>query len=121
MRALCEFATWQFVTRQRRQEFDQISAGHEAALISMGVISGAQREELKGPECPLIFAGVFEKYRELKFIQRETNDTMMIYPREMLKWSDIVDYKAVTGQRISIMEADLIMRIDAIFEGRHDG
>ena len=46
---------------------------------------------------------------------------MMIYPREMLKWSDIVDYKAVTGQRISIMEADLIMRIDAIFEGRHDG
>lgn len=87
----------------------------------MGVISGVQRNELKGPECPLIFTGVFEKYRELKFIQRDSGGTIKIYPREMLTWQDIAAYKAITGQDIGIMEADLIMRIDAIFEGRHDG
>lgn len=87
----------------------------------MGVISGVERKVQKGPECPLIFAGVFEKYRELKFIQRETGDTITVYPREMINWADINAYKAATGQNVSMLEADLIMRIDAIFEGRNDG
>ncbi|MGL5736926.1 MAG: phage tail assembly chaperone [Beijerinckiaceae bacterium] len=87
----------------------------------MGIIEGVERKVQKGPECPLIFAGVFEKYRELKFIQRETGDNITVYPREMINWTDIIAYKAATGQVISMLEADLIMRIDAIFEGRHDG
>lgn len=87
----------------------------------MGIIEGVERKVQKGPECPLIFAGVFEKYRELKFIQRETGDNITVYPREMINWADIIAYKAATGQDISMLEADLIMRIDAIFEGRHDG
>lgn len=87
----------------------------------MGVIKEAARQEEKGPECPSIFSGTFTKYRELKFIQRDTDDSIKLYPRDMLTWQDIVAYKSVTGQEISMLEAELIMGLDAIFEGRDDG
>lgn len=86
----------------------------------MGVIKSAERKEDKGPQCPFIFAQTFEKYRELKFVQRDNGDNITIYPRDMLQWSDLVAYKEVTGQRITILEAEVIMGIDAVFEGRLD-
>lgn len=110
-----------FVDKQQKQKFDDISAGHEAALIAMGIIAKAERKEEKGPECPSVFTGAFEKYRSLKFLQRETGDTIKLYPREMLTWQDIVAFRNVTGQDVSILEAELIMGLDAIFEDRHDG
>lgn len=87
----------------------------------MGVIEAASRKETKGPECPSIFIGTFEKYRGLKFLQRETDDSIRLYPRDMLTWRDLLDYQKATGHHISMLEAELIMGIDAIFEGREDG
>lgn len=87
----------------------------------MGVVKESDRKDERGPECPHCFVGTVEKYRELKFIQRETGDTIHIYPRDMLEWSDLKAYKDITGHEISMLEAELIMGIDAIFEGREDG
>lgn len=87
----------------------------------MGVIKEAERKEERGPECPPLFIGTFEKYRELKFIRRTTSDTMRLYPRDMLTWQEVTAFTAATGQKISMFEAELIMGLDAIFEGRDDG
>lgn len=84
----------------------------------MGVIEKADRPAQKGLECPFIFTGTFEKYRQLKFISRETSDKVTIFPREMLRWSDLIAYKEATGNEISLLEAELIMGIDGIFESR---
>lgn len=87
----------------------------------MGVITAAERKEDKGLECPPLFCDTFEKYRELKFVQRDNGDSIVIYPRDLLRWQDLVAYKEATGQRISYLETELIMGLDAIFEGREDG
>jgi len=109
-----------FIDKQKKNKFDAISSPHEAALISMGVIEKADRPAQEGLNCPSLFIGTFEKYRELKFIRRETSDNVTIYPRDMLKWSDLVAYKSVTGQEITMLEAEVIMGIDGIFESRED-
>lgn len=90
-------------------------------MISQGLIASHEKKEEKGPECPFIFIGTMEKYREIKFIQREYDDEIITYPRSMIKWSDIAAYKDVTGQTVTIFECEIIMKIDAIFEGREDG
>lgn len=87
----------------------------------MGIIKKAERKEQKGPECPLIFIPTFEKYRELRFVQRVDDDRIVLYPRDMLSWQDLNAYKEATRTTISILEAELIMGIDAVFEGREDG
>ncbi len=87
----------------------------------MGVIDKSERAaHAGGPECPPIFLSTFEKYRELKFTRRVTEDEVKLYARDTLNWSDLVAYKSVTGQNISMYEVDLIMGLDAIFEGRSD-
>lgn len=70
---------------------------------------------------PGIFAGVWDKYRNLKFIQRDTGESLVLCPRDMINWQDLVAYKSMTGETISLLETELIMGIDAIFEGRNDG
>lgn len=112
---------WSYVDRQNRQKFDSISAGHEAALIAMGVMQAPERKQQTGPKCPAMFTAVFDKYRSLKFVQRDNGESLVLYPRDQLKWQDLVAYKNVTGDSISLLEAELIMGIDAIFEGREDG
>lgn len=88
----------------------------------MGVIDESQRTtQDSGPECPAVFIYTFEKYLELKFSRRTTNDEIKLYAREMLNWHDLVAYRDITGQNISMLESDLIMGIDAVFEGRDDG
>lgn len=87
----------------------------------MGIDTGEQKKKDDSPECPHIFADVFVKYREIKFLQRDSGDRIMIYPRDMLRWQDLKAYKEITGNEISLLEAELIMGIDAIFEGRNDG
>lgn len=86
----------------------------------MGLIAEAQKET-SGPQCPPMFTAVYDKYRRLKFVQRDNGESLVLYPREQLSWQDLVAYKAITGDSISLLEADLIMGIDAIFEGREDG
>lgn len=87
----------------------------------MGIIAEAERQEEQGPECPLIFLGTFEKYRALKFIQRESDDKITVYPREMLSWQDLAAFRDVSRQQLTMLETELIMGLDAIFEGRRDG
>lgn len=112
---------WLYVDNQQKQKFDSISAGHEAALISMGVISQPEHKVAEGPSCPSIFVPVVDRYRELKFLQRRTDDGLLLYPRDMLTWQDLIAYKQVTGNMISYLEAELLMGIDGIFEGKDDG
>lgn len=109
------------MTKHERQKFDSLSDGHEAALIAMGVIGGATRAaHYEGPDCPSVFIGTFEKYRELKFTKRTTPGAVKLYARDPLNWQDLVYYSQVTGHTISIHESEIIMGLDAIFEGRND-
>jgi len=87
----------------------------------MGIDTGEQKKKDDSPECPALFADLFARYRELKFIQRDDGERITIYPREMLRWQDLVAYKEITGNEISLLDAELIMGIDGIFEGREDG
>lgn len=87
----------------------------------MGVIKAAEEKKDTGQECPVDFVGTFEKYRELKFIQRDAGDSIRLYARDMLTWQDLKAYTAITGKEISMLDAELIMGLDAIFEGREDG
>lgn len=116
-----KYFSWLYIERQKKQKFDDISKGHEAALIAMGIIEKAERKELKGPECPPVFYPLLAKYRAIKFQQRETADQVVVYPRGMLSWGNLQDFKAATGTDVSFFEADLIMALDAVFEGRDDG
>jgi len=72
------------------------------------------------PSLPSIFVGVWDKYRSLKFVQRDTGESVVLCPRDIIKWQDLVAYKSVTGDEISLLDAELIMGIDAIFESRED-
>jgi len=87
----------------------------------MGVISQPAKKENKGPECPLIFTGLMDKYRSLKFIRRIKDDVVNIYPRDMLTWHDLESFQRVSGHKLSMLESELIMGIEGIFEGRDDG
>lgn len=87
----------------------------------MGKIAATKTAKAEDKRPPLIFQELMDKYRKLKFIQRETTSGITLIAREMLNWQDLVAYKSVTGDTISVLEAELIMGIDAIFEGREDG
>jgi hypothetical protein len=88
----------------------------------MGVIGSAKRAAREeGPSCPSLFMSTFEKYRELKFLRHVTEDSVKLYARDTLNWQDLAYYSQMSGQTISILEAELIMGLDAIFEGRNDG
>ena len=90
-------------------------------MAAIGKITTAAEKEDTGPALPSLFAGVWDKYRSLKFIQRDTGESLVLCPRDILNWQDLVAYKSMTGETISLLEAELIMGIDAIFEGRNDG
>lgn len=87
----------------------------------MGVLAEAANKKEEGPKCPVEFLAVMDKYRSLKFVQRDNGESLVIYPRDQLKWQDLVAYKSITGDSISLLEAELIMGIDGLFEGREDG
>lgn len=115
------YARWQFIDRHAKQKFDSIAAGHKAALAAMGLLDSAKdATQDEGPYCPDDLATTFEKYRELKFTKREDDDGVKLYARDTLRWPDLVAYSSVTGQNIGMYEAELIMGLDAIFEGRND-
>lgn len=119
---MLQFARWNFITRHKRREFDSIADGHKAALIAMGVVQNApEATQDTGPECPPELLTTFEKYREIKFTRRVDDDGIKMYPREQLRWPDLVAYSTVSGQNIGMFESDIIMSLDAIFEGRNDG
>ncbi|QHJ79785.1 MAG: hypothetical protein [Caudoviricetes sp.] len=112
---------WLYIDKQRKQKFDSISAGHEAALIAMGVISPSEHKANEGPSCPSVFMSVVDKYRELKFLRRQTDEGLLLYPRDMLTWQDLDAFQRVSGQRLTMLESEIIMGIEGIFEGRDDG
>ena len=87
----------------------------------MGTTQAVENAPEKGPECPAIFTDVMAKYRALKFVQRKTDDAVKLYPREQLSWQDLAAFQQTTGERISLLESELIMGLDGIFEGRDDG
>lgn len=90
-------------------------------MEAIGQLPTATVKDEAVPTLPGIFVGVWDKYRNLKFIQRNTADSLVLCPRDMLNWQDLVAYKSMTGETISLLETELIMGIDAIFEGREDG
>lgn len=89
-------------------------------MRSIGQLQESGKTEETGPACPSLFLGVFDKYRMIKFAQRHTDEAVKLYAREMLNWQDIIAFTSATGHSLSLLEAELIMGIDAIFEGRED-
>lgn len=89
-------------------------------MRSIGQLQESEKIEETGPACPSLFLGVFDKYRMIKFAQRHTDEAVKLYAREMLNWQDIIAFTSATGHSLSLLEAELIMGIDAIFEGRED-
>lgn len=89
-------------------------------MRSIGQLQESERTEETGPACPPLFLGVFDKYRMIKFAQRHTDEAVKLYAREMLSWQDIIAFTSASGHSLSLLEAELIMGIDAIFEGRED-
>lgn len=89
-------------------------------MRSIGQLQESEKTEETGPACPPLFLGVFDKYRMIKFAQRHTDEAVKLYAREMLNWQDIIAFTSATGHSLSLLEAELIMGIDAIFEGRED-
>lgn len=87
----------------------------------MGVIQAVEKSPEQGPECPAILTDVMAKYRALKFVQRRTEGAVKLYPREQLSWQDLAAFQQTTGERITMLESELIMGLDGIFEGRDDG
>lgn len=87
----------------------------------MGIATPADKKDAEGPGLPSLFVAVWDKYRSIKFVQRDTGESLVLCPRDIIKWQDLVAYTSVTGDAISLLEAELIMGIDAIFEGREDG
>ncbi len=87
----------------------------------MGKIAATKTAKVEDKRPPLIFQELIDKYRKLKFIQRETASEITLIAREMLNWQDLEAFKSATGETISMLEAELIMGIDAIFEGRDNG
>lgn len=63
---------------------------------------------------------VFEMYRQIKFAADDSGEELKLYPREQITWQDLVAYNSLTGQNVSKFEVDLIMGLDAIFEGREN-
>ena len=57
----------------------------------------------------------------MKFLRRLTEDTVLMYPRDMLTWQDLDAFQRVSGQSLTMLESELIMGIEGIFEGRNDG
>lgn len=90
-------------------------------MRAIGQMPEALKKEDKGPECPSVFLDVFDKYRALKFVRRETDEAVKLYARDMLNWQDIIAFKAATGHSLSLLECELIMGLDAVFEGKDDG
>lgn len=86
----------------------------------MGIIQATEKAPEHGPELPPQLAHVMEKYRSLKFVQRRADDAVVLYPREQLSWQDLAAYNGVTGDSISLLEAELIMGLDGIFESRNE-
>lgn len=87
----------------------------------MGVITATAKQDASGPGLPDIFVSVWDKYRSIKFVQRDTGESLVLCPRDIIKWQDLVAYTSVTRDTISLLDAELIMGIDAIFEGRENG
>lgn len=88
----------------------------------MGVIDKATRAAPpEGPKCPFDLFGAMEIYRELKFAAHDNGDSITLHPRGPVTWRDIAAYKEATGRNVSALEVELVMGIDAIFEGKDDG
>lgn len=88
----------------------------------MGVIKRAERTARdEGPACPSCFVPLFNVYRELRFAVDRSGDVNTLYPRNQLSYRDVDAYKRVTQHDLTIHEVELIMGIDAIFEGRENG
>ncbi len=88
-------------------------------MFAMGLITGEEPAEEVSPVLPSDMLPAWEKYRGLKFMQRVGEDgRLVLHPRDALTWAELVAYGGVTGDKITPFESDLIMGLDAIFEGR---
>ncbi len=84
----------------------------------MGVIEKANRtEQAKGPECPLIFISTYEKFKSLKFAEAQHEDKVVLVNRGQIRFSEIKAFKDTVGYDLTYLDVELIMGMDALFEG----
>lgn len=102
-------------------KFDSISNAHDEALKAMGVTTGKEETMRDSPKLPDSMAYLYDEYRKLKFSIAKKDDGYVLYPRSQLTYTELNSYIKLTESLLKQWEVNLIMDIDAIFEGRSHG
>lgn len=84
-------------------------------MAAMGLPVPKEPEETP-PECPSDMMKIMDKYYALKFVSRNN----VLIPREMLQYHHLTAYAELHKQPFSLLEVDLIIGLDALFEGRNE-
>lgn len=99
-------------------KFDSIGNAHEEALKAMGIVTEQKELKRDTPKIPESLIYIYEEYRKLKFSIVKKDGSIVLYPRQQLTYAELDSYSRVTQSKLKTWELNLIMDIDAIFEGR---
>lgn len=118
IKALLDYCRWEFGPKQTLAEFDKISAGHNEALIAMGIIQKSESSRRESPDMPDDMWPVYAKYKRIRFGRFAGEDVVTLIPRNPIQFAELAAYSQISGDDITPVEAAIIMDIDALFEGR---
>lgn len=86
----------------------------------MGVVQ-AEPPPRESPEMPAAMLPVYAKYKRIRFGRMIGDEAVTLIPRRPLQFAELAAYSQITGDEITPLEVDVIMSIDAIFEGSKHG
>ena len=87
----------------------------------MGVIKEAPQPEGRAqPDFPDGMESVYSHYKRLKFGRMVADDVVTLMPRDAIGFTDIRSYCRLHDVELSPHEVQIIMDIDALFEGREN-
>jgi len=87
----------------------------------MGVIQKPVEKKRDSKSLPESLRYIYDEYRRIKFAITQKEETMVLYPRAALTYSELDSYFRLSNSNFKPWEISLIMDIDAIFEGRDHG
>lgn len=99
-------------------KFDEISAGHNEALIAMGVIEKPPENNRESPTLPGEMIEIYHHFKRLRFGKSIGSDVITLVPRSQLTYSELSCYSKMLTEPLKPIEVDIIMDLDAIFETR---
>jgi hypothetical protein len=87
----------------------------------MGIIKEApQPEGREEPDFPDGMDGIYSHYKRLKFWRMVADDVVTLMPRSAIGFTDIRSYCRLHDVELSPHDVQIIMDIDALFEGREN-